>query len=85
MTTKPSYKNYPFVDVSVQAGERVLAGDVVYQKFTCGGCGSRQYIDVPNVFYTTARCEACGATTDVEKAGCNFLLVSGGARRERGV
>lgn len=46
----------------------------VFQKWTCGGCGRRLMGSDPNVFTVTGQCQHCGAVTDIQLAGCNFLL-----------
>lgn len=67
--------DFPFYEVAAGAKEMVDLGNTVYQKFTCGNCGSRQTMDTPNVFFKTGKCQECGYVTDIEAKGCNYLLV----------
>lgn len=70
--------DYPLLECAENAKRLTEKGAVVYQKFTCEKCGSRQTIDKPNTFYTSASCEECGYVTDIAKNGCNFLLAATG-------
>lgn len=72
----PSVKDYPIEEVAAMAAPLIEAGATVYQKFTCHNCGSRQTIDEPNTFFHFASCEECGRVTDIETAGCGFLMVA---------
>ena len=63
------YNNYPIKECQEAADDFVGRGAEVFQKFTCEGCGSRQTMETPNVFYTSGTCEECGATTDIEARG----------------
>lgn len=69
-------RNHPFYRVAAQAQEHMLAGHDIHQKFTCGRCRARQIMTVPNRFFTKGICEECGYETDLEEAGCNYLLVA---------
>jgi acetone carboxylase gamma subunit len=75
--------DFPLRDCYNTASKLVDEGHTVYQKFTCGKCGERQTIDDPNAFYTSGKCEECGHVTDIEKAGCNYLLVMGKRRQTK--
>lgn len=69
------YRNYPIEDCMKRASALVRTGNaVVFQKFTCSGCASRQTMGVPNHFYTHGTCEECGALTNIEASGCNYML-----------
>jgi len=70
-----SYNNYPLEQIAAEVGDKIKNGGNIYQKFTCAHCGSRQTMDVPNVLYTSGKCEECGKITDVKKTGCNYMLV----------
>jgi hypothetical protein len=69
--------NHPFYEVAAQADLQISLGHLVFQKFTCAYCGARQGIEEPNKFYKTATCEECGKLTNIEKDGCNFMLLIG--------
>jgi rRNA maturation protein Nop10 len=78
------YHDFPFYEVAEKAGELVRAGADVYQKFTCQQCGNRLTMDVPNKFYKEGTCDNCGAITNIEKQGCNYLIHFGkGTTRDR--
>jgi hypothetical protein len=67
--------NHPITDCMKTAGEHVANGNaVVFQKFTCAHCGSRQTIDTPNTFFTHGKCDECGEITDIREGGCNYVL-----------
>jgi transcription elongation factor Elf1 len=69
-------KLHPFYEVVKNAEKQVKQGATVYQRFACEACGNDTLgIEEPNKFYKTATCDQCGHTTDLEKTGCNFLLV----------
>lgn len=46
-----------------------------YQKFTCDGCGVRQTMAVANVFYKHGKCQECDFITNIERNGCNYLML----------
>jgi len=73
----PQPKNYPVAECVRTANEHIAQGSVIYQKFTCESCGSRQTMEEENTFYLKGKCEACGHTTDIQKDGCNYMLVTG--------
>lgn len=65
----------PFDEIIVMCKEQTAKGGWVFQKFTCGGCGRRQEMKVPNALYTHGTCEECSAVTDIKARGCGFTLV----------
>jgi hypothetical protein len=73
--TKGKPKDITLVEAIMMTDELARKGCKVYQKFTCSLCGSRQTIDLPNVFYKTCKCELCGSITNVEKQGCGIAVV----------
>lgn len=70
--------DHPFYDVCKRAEEVIRAGGTVFQKFTCENCGNRLTMDVPNAFYKLGDCDNCGHTSNIEKNGCNYLILLGG-------
>lgn len=68
-------KLHPFYEVAKAAEEAVNKGADVHQQFKCAGCGIKQTMEEKNKFYKTGRCEECNHITDIEKDGCNFLLI----------
>lgn len=67
--------NHPFYEVVGKATDLIKRGATVYQKFTCGGCGNRLTMDVANTFYKTGTCDNCEYVTNIEEAGCNYLIM----------
>jgi hypothetical protein len=67
--------NHPLDEVVADAQEIIDRGGQVFQKFTCQQCGKRLAMEKPNTFYLHGRCDECGAVTDIEETGCNFLVV----------
>lgn len=79
MSTDIQYTNGEFYAVIAEAEQKVAesGGAVqVFQKFTCGGCGRRLTMDVPNSFYKEGSCDNCHHITNIEQAGCNYLLIA---------
>jgi ribosomal protein S27E len=73
--------DFPFTEVAEEVDtllKRYPGRAQVFFKFTCVGCGTRQMFDEPNKLYTTGSCEECGAVTDLQEKGCNYLLQLGG-------
>jgi predicted RNA-binding Zn-ribbon protein involved in translation (DUF1610 family) len=70
-------KLYPFWEVAKEAHEKAMAGASVFQQFNCAKCGTKQTIDEANRFHKTGQCEECGHITDIEKDGCNYMLILG--------
>lgn len=68
-------RDAPFNEVVKSAQGVVEMGGVIHQKFTCVECGARQTIETPNAFYVEGRCEECGAITNMQEQGCNFLAL----------
>ena len=68
-------KKYPLYEIVVQANEQAIQGHETYQKFQCERCGLEQHMEHPNVFHTAGKCEHCEYITDLQKTGCNYLLV----------
>lgn len=67
--------NHPLYETIVDANKQIAKGHTVWQKFTCSNCGSRQTMAEENKFYTEGICEECGHSTDIEKDGCNFIML----------
>jgi hypothetical protein len=70
-------KLVPFQQAVEEANEWLKQGVTVYQRFACEGCGNDTLgIDEPNVFYKSGQCDLCGHITDLEKTGCNYLVLA---------
>ena len=67
--------NHPMYDCIRSADELISQGHTVHQKFTCEKCGSRQTIEIPNVFFTSGKCEECKHVTNIQLKGCNYLAI----------
>jgi hypothetical protein len=73
MTDK--YHDISILECERQAQRLIAEGGMVFQKFTCDHCGSRQTMPEPNKFYIGGNCEACGKPTDIARKGCGFALI----------
>ena len=73
MDDKPT--DYPFEEMLKAAQAKIDKGMLVYQKFTCSGCGARLKIPEPNEFHGEADCASCGAWTNIREQGCNYQCV----------
>ena len=71
---------HPFYEVAENAQRKIAEGWNVYEQFNCAHCGAKQTMSDPNRFHKKGKCEECGKVTDIEKDGCNFMAVSGGAK-----
>ena len=69
-------KLHPFKEVCAEVDRLVQDGFSVYQQFNCQHCGAKQTMDVANVFHKKGICEECDSLTDIEKDGCNYLLIA---------
>jgi hypothetical protein len=89
VTTK--YKDYPFDECAAAADKIALAGGLVFQKWTCAGCGERVTANLPNHWTEKGHHEErengmfCGHVTDIRASGCNYMVVqSCGGRPDPG-
>lgn len=67
--------NHPFYETVDAANKEIAKGHTVWQKFTCANCSSRQTMGTPDTFYKTGTCEECNHITNIEKDGCNFIML----------
>jgi len=72
----------PFKDCCEHAESAQRLGYTVYQKFTCAFCGSRQTMDIPDVFFKQGACEECGKVTAIFKCGYLAIIGVGNERRQ---
>ena len=80
--TKRQHNNYPLRECADAAQEIIRDNPkaLVFQKWTCAGCGERVTADVANSFtkygHHTEKVngEHCGFITDIEKSGCNYKV-----------
>lgn len=72
------YKDYQFLEVTHVAEKLVDQGCLVFQKWSCDHCGSRQTMPEPNCFYMKGICEECKKETDILKRGCNYAVIASG-------
>jgi hypothetical protein len=68
------YNNHSWEVILKAVMTKAAEGGDCYQKYSCGQCGTRLGMDEPNKFYTHGTCDLCGHTTDIKKAGMNYLL-----------
>jgi len=78
MAYKDHANNFPFYNVVHEAFLLSKKGWKVFQKFTCEKCGQRLTMDIPNKFWKEGTCDQCGHLTNIEKNGCNYMLLGGG-------
>jgi len=71
---KDLYKDIPIAEAVRRAEMWVRQGFLVFFKFTCENCGSRQTFPEPNRLYLKGRCERCGHVTKIEK--CGFMTMA---------
>jgi len=64
----------PIMEIAEMADKQIGKGFAIWQKWTCGHCGARQTMDVPNVLYTSGRCQECDEVTPIEV--CGFMAAS---------
>lgn len=78
MAQRPlTYSNYTIRECAEAVEPLIKSGKVtVYQKWTCEKCWSRQTMSEANKFFTSGTCENCGHVTDIERDGCNYLLIT---------
>jgi hypothetical protein len=70
-------KLVPFEQAVEGAIEWIAQGATVHQRFACEACGNDTLgIEKPNVFYTSGSCDLCGHVTDLQKTGCNYLVMA---------
>lgn len=67
--------DHPILECEETAKRIIARGGTVYQKWSCGGCGSRITANNPNTFTIKGHCEDCGHVTDILATGCNYLAV----------
>ena len=67
--------DYPLKEIAAAIEQHARNGSQCFQKFTCTNCGERLTMDSPNVIYKTGTCDKCGHTTNIERTGCNYLLI----------
>ena len=68
-------KDFPFKEICEAVDVHAKSGALCFQKWTCDGCGKRLTASTPNYFTFAGHCEECNAITDIEKKGCNYLLI----------
>jgi hypothetical protein len=69
--------DYPVRECMKSALPLIKSGATIHQKFTCAACGSRQTVAEANQFFASGKCEECGHITNIERQGCNYLVIFG--------
>lgn len=65
-------------DECVRDAARLIdMGHTIFQQFNCAHCGIKQTMEAPNLFFRSGKCEECGRITNIEKNGCNYMVVMG--------
>jgi hypothetical protein len=71
-------KLHPFDKCAAAAFEVMdKKGATIFQQFNCAKCGTKQTMSEKDKFFTRGICEECGAETDIEQDGCNYMVVFG--------
>jgi hypothetical protein len=68
-----------FLEAEQAARNDVAKGAIVFQKWTCGGCGERITGNNKNFFAVEGHCEKCDYVTNLAKAGCGYMAIWGGS------
>lgn len=68
---------HPFYECATKAQIHIMHGGEIYQQWLCEHCGVKQTMPDANKFYTKGECEECKKITDIEKNGCNYMLIKG--------
>ena len=68
-------KLHPFDETADAAFEAMRKGATIWQQFNCASCGIKQTMAEKNKFYTRGVCEECGHETDIQRDGCNFMVM----------
>ena len=68
-------KDKPWEELCKMADDLVQKGAIIWGKFTCQSCGSRQTFETPNSIFAYGLCEECGDTTSLVKHGGGLLVL----------
>jgi hypothetical protein len=70
-------KLYPFHTALMGALEKTRYGTegTFFQQFNCCACGTKQTMETPNRFHLKGICQECKTETNIEKDGCNYMIV----------
>lgn len=69
-------KHHPFHEVAENMTEQITKKNAIcFQIWTCERCGARQQMERANAMFTEGVCENCEHVTNLERTGCNFLLM----------
>lgn len=86
--TKNPQVDHAFEDVFARAHQHAQEGRLIFQKFTCRGCGGRLTMEAPNQFWEEGTCDQpqCKTVlTDIRAQGCNYLMVTHPQRASLGI
>lgn len=72
----------PVPEALQKARQLIEGGAIVFFKFTCENCGTRQTFDKPNTFYREGSCEECGHITKIKTCGFLVAFTLNTGRRE---
>lgn len=68
------YGDLPIYELMQKAQQLIAEGCLVFFKFTCEKCGTRQGFETPNTLFKSGRCEECGHITKIKKAGFMVMM-----------
>jgi hypothetical protein len=86
MTIGAPIKLRPFHDVLARA-DSILArgekGTTIYQRWQCEHCRADQVMDNPNIFFKTGICLKCHERTEIDRVGCDLIVLTQSPRQGR--
>ena len=76
-TNADKTNDYPFDQITKSVMDQLQENPRLrfFQKFTCEKCGNRLMMSEPNKFYRAGDCDKCHHVTDIEKRGCNYMML----------
>jgi hypothetical protein len=73
--------DHPYEKVAEDAYQQRIVADalgipiIVYFKWTCEKCRTRNTFDVPNKLFMEGICGDCGHVTNIRRRGCGYLII----------
>lgn len=72
---KKSYEDFPLTVIGASCEKIIANGGFILQKWTCEACGERVTAQNINALCHHGHCQHCNHVTDLDKRGCNFMLL----------
>ncbi len=69
------YCDLPITQALESASQLIAKGFIVYFKFTCKKCGSRQFFNKSNSIYKEYKCSKCGYVNNIKKLGYAVMYI----------